>query len=414
MLNREYYIAGFEPVYTSAIIKALVGMRGTGKTTIFNQIMEQLKANGDADEKHIIYINFEYLENEKLRDINKLETYLKKKIVDLKQYYVFLDEIQYVFQFESRLVALAEETINISIFISSSNSRILPEDLNSCILGKYKSLYVTPFSYFETCKFLHTDPKNRNMLLNYLKYGGFPARLQCKKSSEVKKYLYSLLDSIFLKDIVIRLGIKDIEDITYIIKYFIQYLGKELPFSKIQEELLQDNKEIPEYRLLTDIDCLSKALIIRPSYGYNVHTDQILKGTFRYYLGDLGLGFLYGIDIQNHMEAILKNLVWIELKKRGYEVYTGINEDKQFDFVAIRKKKIMYIQVVYRLEDGSSVSKEVDKLEGFDSPFPRYLLSLDKEDFSRKGVTHKNIIDFLLDTSDVETDEDSQTWIAIE
>ena len=82
MLNREYYIAGFEPVYTSAIIKALVGMRGTGKTTIFNQIMEQLKANGDADEKHIIYINFEYLENEKLRDINKLETYLKKKIVD--------------------------------------------------------------------------------------------------------------------------------------------------------------------------------------------------------------------------------------------------------------------------------------------------------------------------------------------
>lgn len=415
MLNRDFYTSIIKNYYGNSLIKVLVGMRGSGKTTIFFQLMEDLKNDDMADESHIIYINYEYLENEKLKYSDKLLSYIKKKIVDENRYYIFLDEIHNIPNFEQVLYDVFNKYINVELFVSCSNTRCLRKNLNSSLSYCYKIFYLTPFSYTETCNFLKTDPKNKNMLLNYLKYGGLPARLQCKKSSEVKKYLYTLLDSIYLKDIVIHLGVSDISNIITILKYVIKYIGTAFSLEQIKEDLIKNNEEITDEKLYTDFECLQNALIIEGANTYNVQTDTICYGVPRYYLSDLGIAFIYGLDIPNNMDALIKNMLWIELKRRGYDVYTGLNCGKHFDFVAIRNGKYMYFQAVYELFDGNTINKEIEKMGNFDFNGQRYLISLDRDNFSRKGVIHKNLIDFILEEdSDKPNKDELSTWVAVE
>jgi len=415
MLKRNLYLSRIAPFYDSTSIKFLVGIRSSGKGSIFNQIIEDLKNSNKADSSHIIYINLEFLDNDKIRENTTFINYIKKKITDTKMYYLFLKEIQYLPKFEISLIELLKTYDNISIFASCSNSRILLKNLNSNIRKACKIFYITPLSYVETCKFLNTTPKNRQMLLNYLKYGGFPNRLVCKKSSEVKRYLYSLLDSIFLRDIVMRLGISDIDNMNDITKCVVQHIGKTFHIEDVKKSFAKLDKTISDVQLYNGIDCLSQALLIHGVNNYNVKTNIECHGIARYYIGDLGLRFIYGLDIENNMDAILKNLIWLELKRRGYEVYTGINGDKTFDFVAIRHGKYMYIQVLYLIEDGNTANVEIEKLSNFDFNGKRYILSLDDCDYSRKGVIHKNIIDFILEgEDDIQSPDEPETWIAVE
>lgn len=413
MFKRENYLSLLRSSYDTKAIKILVGMRGSGKSTLISQIIDELKENYSVDEFHIFYINFEFLENQKIKTPKKLNSFIRKKISSKDLYYFFFDEISLLPQFETVFGDILDEFSNISIFITSSNTRCLKEDLNPILAHKYRAFYITPFSYCETCSFLKTEPKNKTMLLNYLKYGGLPGRLLLKKSSEVKKFLYSNLDSIYLRDIVMRLGIQDINDINCIMKYIIKYLGKDFYIPKIQEDLLENNEEIPENKLLTNIDSLRKSLMISGAPAYNVHTDSISYNTPRYYLNDLGLGFIFGLDVSNNMDAVLKNLVYIELKNRGYEVYTGINLDKKFDFVAVRYHKIMYLHIAYLLEDGNSINHEIEKLSNFDFNGKRYLITMNREDLSRKGIIHKYLIDFL-EEIDLECEMDKQSWHTVE
>lgn len=397
------------------LIKILVGPRGSGKTTIFTQFINNLKINKFADDFHIININFDFLENAKLKDKNKLDSFLRKKITDNKMYYIFLDEIHCVDYFEEMLIEFNYAFLNVNIFISSSNSRLLTEDLNSSMIGKFRKYFVTPLSYSETCDLLNTEPQNKNMLLNFLKYGSFPSRFECKKTSEVKLLLYSLLDSIYLRDVVLRLGLKDIDDMSQVLKYVVKYLGKDVTLFDLQNEIVEQDEIMPEYRFFNAIDSLCRALIIRASNDYDVVNEDFLRGTHRYYLCDLGIAFLYNFDFQNNLDAILKNWMWIELKRRNYKIYTGINGKKTFDFVAIKNGKKMYIQVIDELKDGNSVNIEVDKLEGFEEPSQRYLLSLDKTNYSRKGVLHKNIVDFVLkDLDKIDADDSLPNWVCVE
>lgn len=413
MFKRENYMSLLRKCYHSKTIKFLVGIRGAGKSTLISQIIEELKEDFSIDDFHIIHINFELVEHQKYKKPEKLEAFIRKKLVTKEFYYFFFEEISLVPQFELIFDSIMQEFSNLSTFVTCSNSRCLKDDLHSILVHQYKIFFITPFSYSETCKFLNTDSKNKKMLLNYLKYGGLPARLSCKKTSEVKRVLYSNLDSIYLKDIVMRLGTQDFDNMNTVIKYIVRYLGKDFYMHTLLDELKDDDDFIPEENLFTDIDSLCKALVVSGATAYNVHTDSVSYGIPRYYLNDLGYAFIYGLDLANNMDAIIKNLVYIELKNRGYEVYTGINSDKKFDFVAIRYHKIMYIQAVYFLEDGSSIDKEIAKLSNFDFNGKRYLITMNQNDLSRKGVIHKYLIDFLLET-DLECEMDMQTWHTVE
>ena len=224
-----------------------------------------------------------------------------------------------------------------------------------------------------------------------------------------------MLDSICLRDIVLRLGLNDVEDMFNVLKYIVKHLGNDISMLQLQKEVVEENELMPDYRFQNALDSLNRSLIIRGVKGYDVNYDKELRTTHRYYLGDLGISFLYNFDFQNNLNLVLKNWVWLELKRRNYTIYTGVNDGKTFDFVAIKNRKIMYIQVVDELKDGNTVNLEVEKLNGFDAPNPRYLLSLDTSNYSRKGVIHKNIITFILEDLDkLDADDSIPNWVGVE
>ena len=287
MLNREFYVEKLEYYADDSRIKVLVGVRGAGKTSIFQQFIKRLKENQKSDNEHIIYINFEYLEFEVLRDNDKLKEYIFKKVKDKEQYFIFLDEIQYVPHFEIVLKYFWLNESKLSFYISSSNTRTLRSDLSDELKCKCICFNVTPFAFSETCELLNTDIKDKAMLLNYLKYGGFPGRFRFKKSLEVKDYLYSVLDTCYLRDIVMRLGIREIQDLNYVLRFVIKYLGKRFAPYLVREEASEEYTM--EQHVFEDcLDGLCKALVVQESYGYSVHNNKILNGTFRYYISDFG------------------------------------------------------------------------------------------------------------------------------
>ena len=219
MLKREIYLSRIRGFYDSDLVKILVGIRRCGKSVILKQIMNELKEK-NIDEKHIVYVNFEFIEFEELQDYKKLNTYIKEKIVDDRKYYIFLDEIQKVEKFEDVVNSLRASIDNISIFITGSNSKLLSNELSTVLSGRYVLFNIYPLSYKEFIEITNKEPKSEETFWNFVKWGGLPNRTQFTDESNIKDYLHSVFDSIILRDVVERLGLKD----TVLFDLLLQYI----------------------------------------------------------------------------------------------------------------------------------------------------------------------------------------------
>ena len=208
MLKREIYLSRIRGFYDSDLIKILVGIRRCGKSVILKQIIEEIKEKG-IEEDHILYINFEFVEFEDLKDYKKLNGYIKEKIKDNKKYYIFLDEIQNVEKFEIIVNSLRASLENISIFITGSNSKLLSNELSTVLSGRYVLFNIYPLTYKEYIELTGKNSKEEESFWDFVKWGGLPNRVQFTDEINIKDYLHSVFDSIILRDVVERLGLKD-------------------------------------------------------------------------------------------------------------------------------------------------------------------------------------------------------------
>ena len=208
MLKRESYLSRIRGFYNSDLIKILVGIRRCGKSVILRQIIDELKENG-CDDEHIIFINFEYIEYEELRDYKKLNVFIKDKLIDNKRYYIFLDEIQKVEKFEEVINSLRASTDNTSIFITGSNSKLLSKELSTVLSGRYVLFNIYPLSYKEFTLLYKKNSLSDETFWNYVKWGGLPNRCEFSDDNNIRDYLHSVFDSIILRDVVDNLGLKD-------------------------------------------------------------------------------------------------------------------------------------------------------------------------------------------------------------
>lgn len=396
MLKREIYLSRIRGFYDSDLIKILVGIRRCGKSVILKQIMNELEEKG-TDKKHIIYINFELIEYEELQDYKKLNKYIKEKIIDNKKYYVFLDEIQKVEKFEEVVNSLRASMDNLSIFITGSNSKLLSNELSTVLSGRYVLFNVYPLSYKEFTELTGKDAESEETFWDFVKWGGLPNRTQFVDESNIKDYLHSVFDSIILRDVVERLGLKDTTLFNLLLQYIVDITGRQFSAENVMNFLKNEGKLISTETLYMYLDALCKALIIKKIYRYDVHGKAVLKTLNKYYMTDLGIAQIKNNNFEINKCFAIENVVYNELLERGYDVYIGKTKNGEIDFIATKTGEKLYFQVAYLLENNKVTNREFGAFKEIDDNFPKYVISLDKADFSQNGIIHMNIIEWLLE-----------------
>lgn len=397
MLIRENYLSKIRGFYDSDLIKILVGIRRCGKSVILNQIVEELKEKRNIDEDHIIFINFEFIEFEDLLDYKELNKYIKDKIKDDKIYYLFLDEVQNVEDFEKVVNSLRASIKNISIFLTGSNSKMLSDELSSVLSGRYVLYNINPLSYKEYIDLTNKDGNDIESFWDFAKWGGLPNRCEFSSIIDIKNYLHSVYDSIILRDVVKRLNLKDMILFDMILQYLIETAGREFSADNIIKYLENENKKISYETLYNYIDALCKALILKKVYRYDIAGKGVLKTLNKYYATDLGIAQIKNNNPEFKSYVVLENIVYNELINRNYEVYIGKTKNGEVDFLAKKDGNIKYIQVTYELNGSdNTIDREFGAFNAINDNYPKYVISLDKIDFSRDGIIHLNLIDFLL------------------
>ncbi len=395
MLKREIYLSRIRGFYHNNLIKILVGIRRCGKSVILKQIMEELRENG-IDDSHILFVNFEFIEYEELCDYKRLNAYVKSHIKDNKFYYVFLDEIQNVNGFEKVINSLRASYENISLFITGSNSKLLSEELSTVLSGRYVSFQIHPFNYKEYIEITKRNAQESESFWDFVKWGGLPNRVQFEEEENIKDYLHSVFDSIILRDVVGRLGLKDTTLFNLLLQYIIDTTGREFSAKNIIDYLKKEGRNVSTTTLYSYLDALCKALIIRKVYRYDIHGKVVLKTLNKFYMTDLGISQIKNHNFEINQTMAIENVVFNELLVRGYDVYVGKTAKGEVDFIANKDGKVNYIQVAYLLTDEKVLNREFEAFASIEDNYPKYVITLDKMDFSKNGIIHRNMIEFLM------------------
>ena len=397
MMIREKYLSKIREFYDSDLIKIITGIRRCGKSVLLKQIMNELKDNGIKDD-HIIYINFEDVEYYFISDYLDLNKYVKSKITDNQKYYLLFDEIQMVEKWEKGVNSF-KATLNVSIFVTGSNSKLLSSELATLLSGRYVSFKVQPFAFSEVLKLKDLKDKRdiQEAFNDYLLWGGLPQRFEFKTSDGTKTSLADVFDAIVLKDIVKRHNIKNVTLFQRVMEYLITNPSQSFSPSKMLGEFERAKIPISTKTVYECLDYAEETFLMNKVQAYDVRGKRILSRNDKYYLTDLGLGQILNVNKKVQFGAYLENIVYNELIYRGYNVSIGNNNGKEIDFVATKHNLIEYYQVTYSLQNEETEEREFGAYKNIEDNYPKYVISTDTLDYSQNGIIHKNIIDWLLE-----------------
>ena len=396
MLIREKYISKIRGFYhVTSLIKIIYGMRRSGKSVILTQIMDELKNNG-IDEKHIIYINFEAIKYEFIKSAKDLNDYIESLTNDNEQYYVFLDEIQKIEEFEKAVNSL-RITDKYSIFITGSNSRMTFLELSTDLSGRYVSFRINPLSFKEIVELTGTKEKDyTNLLYDIFKWGSLPQRFLFDSDDNRFSYISSVYDSIILKDIVERLGIKDITSFNKVLQYILDTETREFSSNNVLDYLKKEYHEISTETLYNYLDAFCSTFIMNKVYRYDVHGKNVLKTLNKYYATDLGVKQIKTNSEELNYSICMENIVYNDLISKDYKVYIGKTKKGEIDFIAVKDNKVNYIQVCYKLLNEETIEREFGAFADIEDDNPKYVISLDEKDYSKDNIKHINIFKFLM------------------
>jgi|LSQX01.3.fsa_nt_gb predicted AAA+ superfamily ATPase len=405
LFKRELYLSRLREYYDIDLIKVLTGIRRAGKSKILEQIIDELKERG-IDESHIVFINFEDLDFQYLDTANKLNDYVKTKMVTDQKYYLFFDEIQHVKDFEKAIASL-KATRNCSIFVTGSNSKLLSGELATLLVGRTVEFKIFPFTYKESIGYLELLGREikADFFFDYLKWGGFPQRFNFVNESDIKQYIESIYNGIISKDIFKRDSAIEEYKFKSICAYILANAGKEFSAANIANSFCavnsRNNIEIDKKTIYNYLERMEKAFFISRVKRFNISGKEVLKSIEKQYAVDSGLRTINTNSINYEDTFFLENIVYNELIVRGYDVYTGKTYKGEVDFVAIKDGKKFYIQVSYYMINKETIDREFNAFSPIKDASPKVVLSLDQIDLSRNGISHINLVDFLLGNKDL-------------
>lgn len=397
MIKREIYLNKIRPFIDSDLIKVIIGIRRCGKSVLMKQIISEIKEK-HVDDAHIIYLNFEDLQFSFIENEMDLYRYIKDKIQDEGKYYLLFDEIQNVNNFEKAINSF-RATLNCSVFLTGSNGKLLSGELATHLSGRYVSFRIMPFSFKEMCKVkdISKDRVSEKDFMEYLNFGGMPQRFLMETESQVKIYLRDLYDSIVLRDIVLRSKVSDVDVLNRIVEYMVMNTSQTFSAKSISAYFESISRKVSMDTIYQYLEHITNSLIFNKVMRYDIRGKKILTRSDKFYLSDLGFAKINNTGFKTEIGALIENIVYNELINRGYEVYVGKTVKGEIDFIVMNDGEKSYYQALYLLADEKVVDREFGAYESVRDNFPKYVLSMDKLDFSRDGIVHKNILDFLLE-----------------
>lgn len=402
MIIREGYLKQIIPLVDKNLIKVITGVRRSGKTVLLSQIQDYLLAHGKT-KNQIINISLESKKNSHFKNGDALYHYLLSACEKSKtKVYIFLDEIQLVSNWEEVVSSLLVD-VNCDIYITGSNSKLLSGELATLIAGRYIQIHVYPFTLKEAKEMALQNGKfesDEKLFQNYLKYGGLPMRFSLEDIS-LDAYLSDTYDAIVIKDIIQRNQIKDTNLLISILAFLMDNIANPFSARSIVNSLKQEGINTSIETIITYINCIKKAMIIYGAQRYDIKGRKLLTTNEKYYAVDLGLRNTIKSSGEVDYNKLYENIVFLELLYRGYEVRVGKTDEYEIDFVAYKGEQTIYIQVSYLLGSEETVQREFGNLESIKNNYPKYVISGDLPDFSRNGIKHYNIIDFLLHVSEI-------------
>lgn len=397
MVVRELYLERIRPFYESEMVKVITGIRRCGKSTIMRQIMDELIAKGISPQ-HIIYINFEDYKYRKISTPDALYEYIEAQICDEDKYYLFIDEIQNVNEFEL-VINSFRATHNISIFITGSSSKLLSGELATHLSGRTLSFRVMPFCFKEYYQYrmMNDSKKSKEELLDeYMIWGGFP--LVCKEEETASKevILSNIYDSVVLKDIIMRNKVASPVVLERILEYVVANSSTTVSGNGIANILSEDVQKVTAPTVYDYLRYISEACICDKVSRYDIRGKKILAYEEKTYVCDLGFFHIKKNRVKDEYNYIVETICYNELIARGYQVYIGKTHKGEVDFIATKGEEKIYVQAAYLLSDEKVIEREFGAYDGISDNYPKYVISMDRVPLSRNGVIHMSLVDFLM------------------
>ena len=399
MLIREEYLRKLIDSKDLNLIKVITGVRRSGKSTLLLQYKDYLLSQ-NIKEKDIIYMNFESAEWYEIKDYNDLYKNITSKITDGNKKYILLDEVQNVVGWEKAVNSLLVDT-NSDIYITGSNAYLLSSELTTLLAGRVLTIKIYPFSFKEfmaTYPFKNDEDKY-DRFDKYLKYGGMPMLVNMNDNEQlIINYLNDLKEVVLKKDVISRNNIKDIVFLDNLIKYMASVIGNLTTPNAIAEFMKKNGSNITNETVDSYLKMLENAYFLYRVPRYELKKKQLLKTQGKYYFIDNGLKNI--IDGITHYDSgsSYENLVYIELLRRGYEVYVGQYNDIEIDFIAIKPNERIYYQVSRSIMDEKVEEKEKKSLLAINDNYKKVILTMDRvKNKQIEGIEVVNIIDFLLE-----------------
>jgi hypothetical protein len=388
---RESYLKKIFGYIDNKLVKVLVGQRRSGKSYILRQIANELIKNG-VDPKNIFYINKEFINFDFLnhyKDLEDLLNFYKSKLKPLGKIYLFIDEIQNIAEWERFVNSHSQDyTENFEIFISGSSSNMLSGELATLLSGRYVSFEIFPFS-FEEYIGITQQLINKQSYIAYMESGGLPELFVLPNNETKRHYVSSIKDTVLLKDIIQRYAIKDAKLLEDIFVYLVNNASNLMSVNNIANFLKSNGRKTTYDTVANYINYIEETFIIHKVLRYDIKGKETLLGNGKYYCNDLAYknylysGFGYGIGY------LLENLIYLELRRNGFEVYVGVIPHKEIDFVAKKENKILYIQSSYLLFDEETIKREFSALEAITDNYEKIVVTLDDVTFpQQQGIKH--------------------------
>lgn len=400
IIERKEYLDKLIAFKDKSIIKVITGVRRCGKSVLLELFQDYLMKQGIFEEQ-IVAINLEDYDFNELREPAKLHSYIKERLNKDKMTYIFIDEVQHCEDFP-RVVDSLYLKKNVDIYLTGSNANLLSSEIATLLSGRYVEIMMLPLSFKEYVLSTEDTKELSRKYLEYIENSSFPYAINLKgQPKEIRDYLEGLYNTIVVKDISQRNKFPDTMMLESIARFVFDNIGNPMSTKKIADTMTSYGRKIDVKTVERYVKALMESFVVYQAKRYNIKGKQYLKTLEKYYVVDIGMRYMLLGSRSTDVGHILENVVYLELIRRGYDVYVGKIDDLEVDFIAQDQKKTIYYQVAATVRDENTLKRELVPLQKVNNHYPKVILTLDDDpEADYEGIRRINALDWLMGTTE--------------